>query len=75
MHLGGVLNELLKLDQFLPKEDLFGIIKSTITLFVLSVLNGFLDHSLEAEDNELFIEVGFALGRYGELLVCLFELV
>ena len=75
MHLGSVLNELLKLDQFLPKEDLFGIIKSTITLFVLSILNGFLDYSLEAEDNELFVKVGFALSRYGELLVSLFKLV
>ena len=75
MDLGCLLNELLQLNKLLPEEDLLDIIKSTVTLFVLCVLNMFLDGSFEAEDNELFIEVGFALGRYGELLVCLFELV
>ncbi len=63
MDLGCLLNELLQLNKLLPEEDLLDIIKSTVTLFVLCVLNMFLDGSFEAEDNELFVKVGSAFTR------------
>ena len=75
MNLGSLLNQCLHLVTFLPEDDLLCIIKSALTLLILSVLNGFLDHSLEAEDNELFIKVGLTLLSHVELLVCLFNLV
>ncbi len=72
MDLGGFFDEELQLEVFLPEEDLLVVIKSAVTLFVLRVFNLLLDGSFEAENNELFIDVGLALIRHSELLRCLF---
>jgi hypothetical protein len=62
MDLGNIFNESLQLSKFFIEEDLFSIIKFIIILVSLRIINLLTDYFFEAEDNEFFIKIGFALG-------------
>jgi hypothetical protein len=75
MDFGSIFNEFLQISKFFTEEDLFSIIKFVIILVSFRIINLFTDDFFEAEDNEFFIKIWFALGSLVEHSGSFFHLV